>query len=216
MSHFSRPMHLFSRYVSAREETRPVHSTPPPPPPLPPSSFPPLSPSSYPPSPSGLYLTAPHTMAPDAANFAALLPVHRSASPFLSLSLPLASVRRTPLPLRSSSFFFPFAAVRFLFFFSLLPSRPRSFSLRRRRTRQPAVDTHHARVPRITRALVHFQRKGRTRAARLLPRYGCPCRKLWDFIGIGERRNDHRLSNRLCIIKVVISLRDLVFSRSRM
>lgn len=152
--------------------------------------------SSFPLSPSGLYLTAPHTtMAPDAANFAALLPVH--LRPFLSLSLHLASVRHALLPLRFFSFFFPFAAVRFLFFsssFSFSPSRPRSFSLRRRRTGQPAVSTHHARVSRTTRALVHFQRKGQTRAARPLSRYGCPCRNP-GIIGIDERRGNHQLSN---------------------
>lgn len=117
MSHFSRPMHLFSGYVSARARRL--------------APFVPLLLLlllhlhlllfpflllffSCPPSPSGLYLTVPHTMAPDAANFAALLAVH----PRLFLSL--ASVRRTLLPLHSFSFFFPFAAVRFLLFFSFL------------------------------------------------------------------------------------------------
>lgn len=181
MSHFSRPMHLFSGYVSAREETRPVRSTPPPSPP--------------PPSSSALLLSSPLFLLPSFAfgfifnrathhgtRRSQLCRVTRGASPSLSFSC-LSSAYPPPAPflflflsLRGG----PFSPLFFLSFFSspfaatLVFVAPTENGATRR-----AVGTHYAHVP---RALVHFQRKGQTRAARLtlLPRYGCPCRNPWD------------------------------------
>lgn len=204
MSHFSRPMHLSSGYVSAHEETRPVHSTPPPPPPSPPpppppSSSPPLLPLSPllppapPPSPSGLYLTAPHTMVPDAANFAALLPVH--LHPFLSL-LPhfgMPSSRSIPLPFSSpsrrsisspffSSSFFPspFAA-------TLIFVAPMENGAARRGCASRTRPTYNA----CARSLSKERADSR----------GAPPPVTIALVGITARRRDRQLSNRLRAIK---------------
>lgn len=78
------------------------------------------------------------------------------------------------------------------------------------------MGTHHARVPRVQRVRSFtFKEKGGL-APRVSSHVTVALVKISGIIGIGERRNDHQLSSRLRIIKVVISPRDLVFSRSGM
>ena len=142
MSHFNRPMHLFSRYVSAREEIRFVHSTS---------------------SPFLLHLflflfalffihlssfafkfifnrTTHHGTRVTQLTLPRYSPVYLCLFLLFFLFL-LSHFGHILLLLHSSSFFFPFATIRFLFLFSSLvflsPLRLRSFSLCQRRTEQP-------------------------------------------------------------------------------
>lgn len=191
MSHFSRPMHLFSGYVSAREETRPVRSTPPPSPP--------------PPSSSALPLSSPLFLLPSFAfgfifnrathhgtRRSQLCRVTRGASPSLSFSC-LSSAYPPPAP-----FLFLFLSLRggpfsplFFFPFSLPPSRLRSFSLRQRRTGQPAAPwvriTHTFRVRLFT-----FKGKGRLALRVLLSSHVTVALvEIPGIIEIGVRRRNY-------------------------